>query len=43
MANPKIDELRALSVDELETKLRESKEELFNFFSCSSYVHNVFL
>ena len=30
MANPKIDELRALSVDELETKLRESKEELFN-------------
>ena len=30
MANPKIDELRALSVDELETKLRESNEELFN-------------
>ncbi|NDA80587.1 MAG: 50S ribosomal protein L29 [Actinobacteria bacterium] len=30
MANPKIDELRALSIDELETKLRESKEELFN-------------
>lgn len=30
MANPKIDELRALSVDELETKLREGKEELFN-------------
>ena len=30
MANPKIEELRALSVDELETKLRESKEELFN-------------
>ena len=30
MANPKIDELRALPVDELETKLRESKEELFN-------------
>ena len=30
MDNPKIDELRALSVDELETKLRESKEELFN-------------
>jgi len=30
MANPKIDELRAHSVDELETKLRESKEELFN-------------
>jgi large subunit ribosomal protein L29 len=30
MTNPKIDELRALSVDELETKLRESKEELFN-------------
>ncbi|MFZ9926256.1 MAG: 50S ribosomal protein L29 [Candidatus Nanopelagicaceae bacterium] len=30
MANPKIDELRALSVNELETKLRESKEELFN-------------
>ena len=30
MANPKIDELRALSVDELETNLRESKEELFN-------------
>lgn len=30
MANPKVEELRALSVDELETKLRESKEELFN-------------
>jgi large subunit ribosomal protein L29 len=30
MANPKIDELRALSIDELETKLREGKEELFN-------------
>ncbi len=30
MANPKIEELRALSVDELETKLREGKEELFN-------------
>ena len=30
MANPKIDELRALSVDELETKLRAGKEELFN-------------
>ena len=33
MANPKIDELRALSIDELETKLRESKEELFNLRS----------
>lgn len=30
MANNVIEVLRALSVDELEVKLRESKEELFN-------------
>ena len=30
MANNVNEVLRALSIDELETKLRESKEELFN-------------